>query len=71
MNRVAKFYGISEEELNRRSGVLESNLQAYRDMLRAVMMAKIVDQPNHSKIEALEAGRLVVEAIDQSPDTTR
>jgi hypothetical protein len=56
MNRVAKFYGISEEELGRRSGLLENNLQAYRDMLRGVIMSKIVNDPKSWDDRAMSIG---------------
>jgi hypothetical protein len=65
MNRVAKFYGISEDELNRRSGILENNLQAYRDMLRSVIMAKIVEHPEDWSEDALAVGLIIINEAER------
>lgn len=48
LNRVAKLYGLSEKEFIRRhGGLLEVNLQAFRDAMSDSIMKKIVSQPEN------------------------
>ncbi len=55
LSRVARFYGISEEELIRRQGdVLEISLQDFKSLMADVILEKIIQRPEAIKPEVIK-----------------
>jgi hypothetical protein len=64
MSRLSDFYGLDDAELLRRhGGLIENNLQAFRDMIRLSILEWIVDRP------PLWVNELPTLLADRNPDT--
>jgi hypothetical protein len=55
LERVARFYGLTEKELVRKhGGLLETNLQAFEDAMRDSIIKKVVSEPENWTEQAQE-----------------
>lgn len=67
LSRVAKLYGLNEEEILRRHGpLLENNLQAFKDAMQDVIVQKISKDPNLLRPELKKL--LAINDPQTSPD---
>ena len=60
LERVAKFYGLTEKELVRKHGnLLETNLQAFEDAMRDSIIRKVVSEPENWTEEAKDLAKSI------------